>query len=179
MTPFPRAVVVLAVGCIATAGACMSQSRPEPVPVKQVVRPYELTGTKVRKNPAVTKDAVALIEPVKENQASLVAKEQDAATAGAELLSPAQMQEKRAREIVAAQKELQEMQKRVEFLMHMFVEDERPFLIDPSGQPVGAETGAKLHAEQEELRKVTAQVAVLKARLDALVAANDAAAVKP
>jgi len=89
--------------------------------------------------------------------------------------------EKRKAEIVALEQLIKEKQRRIEFLMRMFVLDERAFLVDPSGQSEHEEVRAKRKFEQEELLQQGKEIVRLQKRLDviALAGGDKAAPAKP
>lgn len=78
----------------------------------------------------------------------------------------------KALEIAALQRELKAKQERAELLMHLFVADERQFIISPTNPIDDPATKARIRAEQEELRAESAACARLKARLDELTTAS-------
>jgi hypothetical protein len=76
-------------------------------------------------------------------------------------------------EIAALEKQIKEKQQKVELLMRLFVADEQAFLknpVSPSEDPV---TRERLRYEQDELHWETAEVARLRAQLDALKSATE------
>jgi hypothetical protein len=167
MTPCVRAFATIVVGFVGLAGICCGQSTPQVTEVKQPVRANELSGTKVKKTPVKTTDDISLLEtdrPEKNPEVSKVSVEDAESGAPGVADSPEKLQA----EMVAVQQQIKGKQKRVEFLMHMFVTDERAFLIDPGGQSADPDTAAKRRFEQEELHKETAEIAVLRAKLELL-----------
>ena len=180
MTPCVRACATIAFGFVGMAGICLGQqSKAQVTEVKQPVRVNELHGTMVKKGPVKTTDDISLLgsdAPAKSaEEGKPLAKD---GTADATLIvgSPEELQA----EMVAVEQQIKDKQKKVEFLMHMFVADERAFLIDPSGPAADQDAAAKRRFEQDELHKETAEIAALRARLEQMTAAGEkAAAAKP
>lgn len=179
MAPSIRACATIAFGLVGVAGVCLAQqAKSQVAEVKQLVRVNELTGTMVKKGPVKTTDDISLLgsdAPVKSaEEGKPLAKD---GTAGATLIagSPEKLQAER----VAVEQQIKDKQKRVEFLMHMFVADERAFLVDPSGPAADQEIAAKRRFEQDELHKETAEIATLRVKLEQMTAAVEKAAAKP
>jgi hypothetical protein len=77
---------------------------------------------------------------------------------------------RKSAEIVFLQRQIKEKQKRIELLMHLFVTDERQFVLSPTDVSADPTAQARLRQEQEELRSESAACARLQARLAALTA---------
>lgn len=87
---------------------------------------------------------------------------------------------KKAAEIAAVEKQIQDKQKRIALLMRLFVNDERPFLNDPGNTHGDATAQDRRKYEQSELLYETAELAKLKTRLQELTAASgEKTAAKP
>jgi hypothetical protein len=87
---------------------------------------------------------------------------------GIEARSPEDPAQRKAAEIASVEKQIQEKQARIVFLLRLFVNDERLFLNDP-GNPAGdAAARERRKYEQDELLYETAQLAKLKAELEGL-----------
>lgn len=87
---------------------------------------------------------------------------------------------KKAAEIAAVEKQIQDKQKRIALLMRLFVNDERPFLNDPANTHGDTTAQDRRKYEQDELLYETAELAKLKARLQELTAASgEKTAAKP
>jgi len=153
-----------------------AQSGSEPASAESV-KVQTVSGPKkpVRKpDQVLTDDSVALLA-VKRAPAAT-----EPATAGAPASetsgkpedAAAEGPEKKAAELASLEKQIQEKTKRIALLMRLFVNDERPFLNDP-GNPEGDEAAQERRKyEQDELLWETAELAKLKARLNALTAAK-------
>lgn len=85
---------------------------------------------------------------------------------------PLEDEAKKAAEISALRKQINDKQKRIELLMHLFATDERKFVQSPTDAQLDPDVGARVRAEQEELRAESAACAVLQARLEALLSAS-------
>jgi len=81
---------------------------------------------------------------------------------------------KKAAEIASLQKQIKDKQKRIELLMHLFVMEEKKFVQSSGDLDMDSDLQAKIHYEQEELRRETAACAQLQAQLDALQASAPA-----
>ena len=79
---------------------------------------------------------------------------------------------KKAAEIASLQQQIQDKTKKIAFLMRLFVNDERPFLNDPSNQSVDGAIQDRRKYEQDELLYETAELAKLKNRLNQLTAVH-------
>jgi len=74
---------------------------------------------------------------------------------------------RKAAEIAALEKQIQEKQKRITMLMKLFVQDEQAFLKDPGGTGE-ATVDERRRYEQDELRWETAELAKLRVGLESL-----------
>jgi hypothetical protein len=180
MTPSLRACATIAFGFVGVAGICLGQqSKAQVAEVEQLVRVNEPHGTMVKKVPVKTTDDISLLGsdvPAKSAEGSK-SLSQDG-TGGATAI--AESGEKLQAEMVAVEQQIKDKQKKVEFPMHMFVADERAFLIDPDGPAANQDAVAKRRFEQDELHKETAEIAALRGKLEQMTAAGEkAAAAKP
>jgi hypothetical protein len=146
----------LAIGDLGLAGLCCAQqSKSKLAETKDVVQPNEMVGTKIVKEPSKITDSIVALQTGQPTTAIVATVE-------------GQSSAKPLTEIASLQQEIKNKQKRLELLMHMFVADERPFLIDPGSIPVDQDTVTKRRFEQEELHKASAAIAALQAKLDQL-----------
>jgi hypothetical protein len=76
-------------------------------------------------------------------------------------------------EIAALEKQIKEKQQKVELLMRLFVADEQAFLKNPVSLSEDPVTRERLRYEQDELHWETAEVARLRAQLNALKSATE------
>ena len=87
---------------------------------------------------------------------------------------------KKAAEMAAVEKQIQDKQKRIALLMRLFVKDERLFLNDPENTHGDPTAQDRRKYEQDELLYETAELAKLKVKLQELTAANaEKTAAKP
>ncbi len=156
MSPRKHPLVLIAVGTLIFSGLCFAQQSQQKQPEgKDALRSAEMTGTATMQRPLKDKDSIVLLQterPATTN-VSFVAR-----GSGTPLS-----------EIASLQQEIKNKQKRLELLMHMFVADERPFLIDPSSTTADQDTAARRRFEQDELHKNSAEIAILRSRLDQLM----------
>jgi len=83
-------------------------------------------------------------------------------------------------EIAALEKQIQDKQKRIALLMRLFVNDERPFLVNPGDVAANSAAQERRKYEQDELLYEAAEIARLRERVERLKTADSAeAAVKP
>lgn len=80
--------------------------------------------------------------------------------------------EKKAAEIASLQKQIQDKMKRITFLMRLFVDDEKAFIVDPANPKGDGASQERRKYEQDELLWETAELARLKARLNEITAAR-------
>ena len=71
---------------------------------------------------------------------------------------------RKAAEIALVEQQIREKQKRIAFLLRLFVYDERTFLNDPGNAAVVGAAAERRQYEQDELKWETAELAKLKAR---------------
>ena len=71
---------------------------------------------------------------------------------------------RKAAEIALVEQQIREKQKRIAFLLRLFVDDERTFLNDPGNAAVVGAAAERRQYEQDELKWETAELAKLKAR---------------
>lgn len=146
----------LAIGDLGLTGLCCAQqSKSKLVETKDVVLLNEMVGTKIVKEPSKITDSIVALQTGQPTTAMVAAVVAHGST------TPLS-------EIAGLQQEIKNKQKKLELLMHMFVADERPFLIDPSSMPADQDTVAKRRFEQEELHRESAAIAALQAKLDQL-----------
>jgi hypothetical protein len=79
---------------------------------------------------------------------------------------------RKAVEVSSLQKQILDKSKRITLLMRLFVEDERPFLNDPSNPNVDESGRDRRKYAQDELLWETAELARLKTRLNQITAAR-------
>jgi hypothetical protein len=79
---------------------------------------------------------------------------------------------KKAAEIVSLEKQIRDNMIRITLLMRLFVNDEKPFIVDPANPKGDEATQDRRKYEQDELLWETAELAKLKARLNAITAAK-------
>ena len=105
-----------------------------------------------------TNDPIALLAVRREPSAgvagSLETKDSGGSAAGV----------KKAAEIALVEQQIREKQKRIAFLLRLFVDDERTFLNDPGNAAVVGAAAERRQYEQDELKWETAELAKLKAR---------------
>lgn len=75
-------------------------------------------------------------------------------------------------EIASVEQQIKDKQKRIVFLMRLFVEDERGFVNDPANTNVDPAAVERRRYEQDELHWETAELARLKAQLRELTASR-------
>ena len=149
---------LMAVGTLVFAGLCLAQGSHQGQPnPKDPARSTERSGTKTAEAPLQATDRIVLPETDRPAITNVSA-------------ATAQASESPLNEIASLRQEIKNKQKRLELLMHMFVADERPFLIDPSSATADQDAVAKRRFEQDELHKKSAEIAELRARLDRLTA---------
>ena len=71
---------------------------------------------------------------------------------------------RKAAEIALVEQQIREKQKRIAFLLRLFVDDERTFLNDPGKAAVVGAAAERRQYEQDELKWETAELAKLEAR---------------
>ena len=71
---------------------------------------------------------------------------------------------RKAAGIALVEQQIREKQKRIAFLLRLFVDDERTFLNDPGNAAVVGAAAERRQYEQDELKWETAELAKLKAR---------------
>ena len=159
MSPRKHPLVLIAVGTMIFSGLCFAQQSQQKQPEgKDALRSAEMTGTATMQRPLKDTDSIVRLQT--DRPATFAAR-----GSGTPLS-----------EIASLQQEIKNKQKRLELLMHMFVADERPFLIDPSSTTADQDTVAKRRFEQDELHKNSAEIALLRARLDQLMSNQQHAA---
>ncbi|HYL84339.1 MAG TPA: hypothetical protein VE263_08900 [Candidatus Angelobacter sp.] len=84
--------------------------------------------------------------------------------------TPAEDPAQRKAEIASLEKQIKDKQQRVELLMRLFVADEKSFVKDPLNPSEEPTVQERRRYEQDELRFEAAEVARLRAKLDALKA---------
>jgi hypothetical protein len=94
------------------------------------------------------------------------------AAGGKESSATAEDADKKAAQIAALEKQIQDKQKKILLLMRLFVTDEQEFLRNPGDSQVDREIKERRQSEQEELHAETAGLAQLKAKLNELTAAR-------
>jgi hypothetical protein len=179
---FPRACLPLALlaGTLSVCGASLAQSPEHAVetPTSQKKagpqKPTRDTGW------VTTNDPVSLLSVRKSPRiVAAPATEGDAASAG-QGASAMGDETRKAAEIAAVERQIQDKQKRIALLMRLFVKDERPFLNDPENTHGDTTAQDRRKYEQDELLYETAELAKLKAKLEELTAAGgEKTAAKP
>jgi hypothetical protein len=108
----------------------------------------------------VSNDPIVLLAmPSPATGAASSARVQDTETSGANETA------RKAAEIASVEQQIKDKQKRIVFLMRLFVEDERAFVNDPANMNVEPAVAERRRYEQDELHWETAELARLKARL--------------
>lgn len=79
---------------------------------------------------------------------------------------------KKVEEIALVEQQIRDKQRKIAFLMRLFVDDERRFLSDPGNASVDPAVAERRRYEQDELRWETAELAKLKARRTEMTAAR-------
>jgi len=79
---------------------------------------------------------------------------------------------RKAAEIASVEQQIKDRQKRIVFLMRLFVEDERGFVNDPANTSVDPAAVERRRYEQDELHWETAELARLKAQFRELTASR-------
>jgi hypothetical protein len=77
---------------------------------------------------------------------------------------------KKAAEIASLEEQIQDKMKRIALLMRLFVNDEKSFIVDPAHPQTDKSAQDRRKYEQDELLWETAELAKLKARLNAKTA---------
>jgi hypothetical protein len=166
--PFPlRVFSLLCDAAVCAVGSTLAQTKDNTVRVKEANLVEGVKGTPVKRTPALTDDSISLLG------VGGPGKTTEGAKAGAQVMTPAltaEDVEKKKAEIATLEKQIQEKQIKIEFLMRLFVSDERPFLNDPHATDVEADLQAKRRYEQDELKREAREMAELKARLKTLAA---------
>jgi hypothetical protein len=151
-------MMLMAVGTLAFAGLCLAQGSQQRQPnPNDAARSIESSGTKTLEAPRKATDSIVLLETDRPAITNISA-------------AAAQTSGSPSSEIASLRQEIKNKQKRLELLMHMFVADERPFLIDPSSTTADQDAVAKRRFEQDELHKKSAEIAELRAKLEELTA---------
>jgi type IV secretory pathway VirB10-like protein len=175
-----RVGTAILLGILSVPGVCRAQSQTQSPDAQRSPIADEVRGTPVKKTPAPTDDAIALLAPrPAANPAETLATDAAARPAAKETAEAPQDPEQRKVEMAALQQQIKEKQRRIQLLMRMFVLDEQTFLKDTSGNSENDEARAKRRFEQEELLREGKEVARLQARLDSLAAANSGKVAPP
>ncbi len=161
MKPCLRTCLVIFLVCFCVPTVSSAQNKKH----KQVERP-PLTadgagGTVAKKAPVTTDDDIAKLTVRRSGTDNPTLLEKNAE-------SPVADPEKAKTEIVTLRQEITDKQRRVEWLMSLFVLEEQRFIRNPSGEFEDDDLGQKRRDEQEELKNETAQIRKLQVRLEAL-----------
>ena len=168
--PFPlRVFSLMCAAVVCAAGSALAQTKDKTVRVKEANLVDGVKGTPVKRTPALTDDSISLLGAGRPGTAAESAKADVAALAKESAITPQDIEKKKA-EIVALEQQIQQKQIKIEFLMRLFVSDERPFLNDPRATDVDADVQAKRRFEQDELKREAREMAGLRARLKGLTA---------
>ena len=131
-----------------------------------------LEGTPVKRAPVTSDDSITRLAPnPPAGHVERTATVADAA-GGKESSATAEDADKKAAQIAALEKQIQDKQKKILPLMRLFVTDEQEFLRNPGDSQVDREIKERRQSEQEELHAETAGLAQLKAKLNELTAAR-------
>lgn len=167
--PFPlRVFSLMCAAAVWAAGSTLAQTKDNTVRVKEANLVEGVKGTPVKRTPALTDDSISLLGVGGAASGAAGAKA-GAKTVEVPVLTPEDVEKKKA-EIAALEKQIQDKQIKIEFLMRLFVSDERPFLNDPHATDVEADLQAKRRYEQDELKREAREMAELRERLKALSA---------
>ena len=170
---FPALTFSLVFGllCTCEAGRAQSQSpssisgNGSSVNAQVVATPKRPTR---KPDQQLTNDSVALLA-VRRPPTTGASTTQTGASAS-EAYVPMDATARKAAEISSLETQIKDKQKRIVLLMRLFVDDERPFLNDPSNTKVDETVQERRKYEQDELLWETAELAKLKARLNEITA---------
>ena len=163
-----RILSPLIAGILSLSAVSRAQTQDQPAPTEKSPpssapkKPEHKPHTVIINDPIVRLAAPSsprAVEPAEAAPEAAAAKE-----------SPATPQDptQRKEEIATLEKQIKEKQQKVELLMRLFVADEQALLKNPVSLSEDPLTRERLRYEQDELRWETAEVARLRARLDAL-----------
>jgi len=108
-----------------------------------------------------TNDPIALLAVRREPAASVSALEPKDSGGNAAAADSVRV---KAAEIALVEQQIREKQKRIAFLLRLFVDDERAFLNDPENAVAAGAAAERRQYEQDELKWETAELAKLRAR---------------
>jgi hypothetical protein len=111
----------------------------------QVVTDDSIALLAVRRGPAATAEPVAPLATEKKTESSVAGNDG----------------ERKTEEIAALQQQIKDKQKRIAFLLRLFVDDEKAFLVDPSNANTDPVATERRQYEQDELRWETAELGKL------------------
>ena len=161
-------LVFAGVFCCASGWA---QSKDKPPVEKKPRHADVLEGTPVKRAPVTSDDSITRLAPNPPGHVERTATVADAA-GEKESRATAEDADKKAAQIAALEKQIQDKQKKILLLMRLFVTDEQEFLRNPGDSQVDREIKERRQSEQEELHAETAGLALLKAKLNELTAAR-------
>lgn len=162
--------VCFSVPLLSTFLACGSyplSCQETPGETKEATVPNKVSKPTRKPSQVVTNDPIALLA-VRSGAAGAApgAEPQDSGSSGANETA------RKAADIASVDQQIKDKQKRIVFLMRLFVEDERGFVSDPASTNVDRAAVERRRYEQDELHWETAELARLKAQLRELTASR-------
>jgi hypothetical protein len=151
-------------GILTFSGASWAQTQDQPAPTEKA------SPSSAPQKPVHKPHTVIINDPIVRLAAPSSRPE---AAAAKESPPTAEDATQKKAEIAALEKQIKEKQQKVELLMRLFVTDEQAFLKNPVSLSEDPVTRERLRYEQDELHWETAEVARLRARLDALKSAME------
>lgn len=176
MTFSLRACAVTFLGLLSVSEAYPAQTKDRRPDDKSLRAADGGGGTMVKKAPVAANEDLGQLVVRRENARAGSAGGKDTVTTATSLA--AVDTETLKVELARLRQEIKDKQRKVELLMHMFVTDEQVFVRDPTREYGETDEEMKRRYEQEELRRQTAELGRMRARLESLTKSVEESAEK-